>query len=90
MPHGETISATEFKARCLDILDRINRRELERVVVTKRGRVVAVLIPPEDEAAQVRQLHGFMRGTVVIPAATDLTEPTIDEPLLAEQGKLHR
>ncbi len=90
MPRSETISATEFKAKCLDILDRINRRELARVVVTKRGRVVAVLIPPEDDAAQIRRLHGFMRGTVVIPAGTDLTEPTIDEPLFAEQGKLHR
>jgi prevent-host-death family protein len=46
MPRSETISATEFNAQCLDILDRINRRELDRVVVTKRGRVVAVLIPP--------------------------------------------
>ena len=90
MARSETISATEFKAKCLDILDRINRRELERVVVTKRSRVVAVLIPPEHEAAQVQRLHGFMRGTVVIPAGIDLTEPTIDEPLFAEQGKLHR
>jgi len=90
MARSETISATEFKAKCLDILDRINRRELERVVVTKRSRPVAVLIPPEDEAAQVRHLHGFMRGMVIVPEGTDLTEPTIDEPLLAAKGKLHR
>lgn len=90
MPGTETVSATHFKAKCLDILDRINRRELGRVVVTKRGRVVAVLIPPEDEAAQVRRVHGFMRGTVMIPDGTDLAEPTLSEPLAAGRGKLHR
>jgi prevent-host-death family protein len=90
VPRSETISATEFKAKCLDILDRINRRELERMVVTKRGRVVAVLVRPEDQAAQVRRLHGFMRGSVVIPAGADLTAPTIDEALTAERGRLHR
>ena len=48
MPRSETINATEFKATCLDILDRIKRRELERMAVTKRGRVVAILVRPED------------------------------------------
>ena len=89
MPRSETISATEFKARCLDILDRINSRELERAVVTKRGRAVAVLVPPEDEAAQVRQLHGFLRGSVIVPAGADLTAPTVEQPLAAARGKLH-
>jgi prevent-host-death family protein len=85
----ETISATEFKAKCLDILDRIRSRELERVVITKRGQVVAVLTPPEDEAARVRQLHGFMRGTVIIPDDVDLTAPILDEPFTTEDGNLH-
>jgi hypothetical protein len=37
MARSRTLSATEFKAKCLDILDRIGRRELEEVVITKRG-----------------------------------------------------
>jgi antitoxin (DNA-binding transcriptional repressor) of toxin-antitoxin stability system len=89
MAGSETISATDFKAKCLEILDRISNRELERAVVTKRGRVVAVLVRPEDEADQIRRLHGFMRGSVVVPPGTDLTEPTVDEPFSAVRGKLH-
>lgn len=89
MPRSTTISATEFKAKCLDILDRINSRELERAVVTKRGRVVAVLVRPEDEAAQVRRLHGFLRGSVVIPTGADLTAPTVEDAFTAERGKPH-
>lgn len=89
MPATQTISATEFKVKCLDILDRIKSRELERVVITKRGRVVAVLVPPADEAAQVRQLHGFLRGSVIIPPDVDLTAPVLDEPFAAEEGDLY-
>jgi prevent-host-death family protein len=86
----ESISVTEFKAKCLDILDRVSRRELERVTVTKRGKVVAIVTPPETEAWRVRQLHGFMRGSVVTHQDIDLTKPILDEPFAAETGKLHR
>ena len=89
MAASETISATEFKAKCLEILDRISNRQLERAIVTKRGRPVAVLVRPEDEADEVHRLHGFMRGSVVVPAGIDLTAPTLDKPLSAGHGKLH-
>jgi prevent-host-death family protein len=75
MPATQTISASEFKAKCQDILDRLAGRTLERVVITKRGRVVAVLTPPEDPVAAVRQVHGFLRGSVSIPPGFDLTAP---------------
>lgn len=32
-------------------------------------------------------LHGFMRGSVIIPPDFDLTAPVIDEPLDAESGE---
>ena len=83
-----TITATEFKARCLEILDQLGERRLTRVSVTRRGRVVAVLTPPVEEAA-VRGLHGFLRGSVVVPGGVDLTAPILDEPLLAESGEIH-
>jgi antitoxin (DNA-binding transcriptional repressor) of toxin-antitoxin stability system len=89
MPCTQTISASEFKAKCLDILDRLADRTLERVVITKRGRVVATLLPPDDEAAAVRQVHGFLRGSVTIPPGYDLTAPVADEPFAAERGELH-
>jgi prevent-host-death family protein len=83
-----TISATEFKAKCLELLDRLAERKLTRIEVTKRGRVVAVLTPPE-EAGGFDQLYGFMEGSVVVPEGFDLTAPVIDEPLNAEQGRLY-
>lgn len=84
-----TISATEFKAKCLEILDQLGERRLSRVSVTKRGRVVAVLTPPTDGEAAVRGLHGFLRGSVVVPEGLDLTAPVLDEPLSAERGDVH-
>ena len=89
MPPTQTISASEFKAKCLDILDRLADRTLERVVITKRGRVVAMLTPPEDTVAAVRQVHGFLRGSVTIPPGFDLTAPVTDETFAAERGELH-
>jgi prevent-host-death family protein len=90
MTGTKTISATEFKAKCLDILDQVSRREVERVTVTKRGKVVAIVTPPETEASRVRQIHGFMRGSVVTHQDIDLTKPILDEPFEAETGKLRR
>lgn len=90
MATGEIIGAAEFKARCLEILDRLSAREVSRVTITKRGRPVAVLVPPEDAQDAVRQIHGFLRGSVVIPPGTDLTAPTLDEPFDAAGGRLHR
>jgi hypothetical protein len=35
-------------------------------------------------------LHGFLRGSVVIPPEVDLTAPITDEMFAAEKGKVHR
>ena len=40
--HMETINASDFQARCLEILDRVPATG-ERVVILKRGRPVAEL-----------------------------------------------
>ena len=90
MGKTRTISATEFKAKCLDILDRVRRRDWDRLVVTKRGVAVAVLVPPSADASEVQRLPGFMRGSVIIPPDVDLTAPVLDEPFAAEDGLLHR
>jgi antitoxin (DNA-binding transcriptional repressor) of toxin-antitoxin stability system len=86
----QTINASEFKAKCLNILDRLASHELDRVIITKRGQIVAVLTPPQAEPAAVADLYGCMRGSVVIPEGFDLTAPVLDEPLDAELGILHR
>jgi prevent-host-death family protein len=90
MDTTRTISATEFKAKCLDILDRVRRREWDRVVVTKRGVAVGVLVPPPVDATEVERLPGLLRGSVIIPPGVHLTAPVADEPFDAEQGALHR
>jgi len=45
------ISATEFKAKCLSLIDRVQSRG-ERITITKRGRVVAELVGKADDDAE--------------------------------------
>jgi antitoxin (DNA-binding transcriptional repressor) of toxin-antitoxin stability system len=70
--------AGEFKAKCLKILDDV-LRERETVYVTKRGRLVAAVIPPPDEAAAAPR---GLEGSVVFQ--DDLVSP-IDEPWEADR-----
>jgi antitoxin (DNA-binding transcriptional repressor) of toxin-antitoxin stability system len=86
----ETISVTDFKAKCLDILKRLGRRQLERVTVTRHGEVVAVITPPPSAAESIRAFHGSMKDRTIIPPGFDLTAPVLDEELDAERGILHR
>lgn len=88
MPTTQTISASEFKAKCVGILDRLDKHELDQVIITKRGRTVGVLTAPP--AATVQDLYGCMRGSVIIAEGYDLTQPVLGEPFDAEEGILHR
>lgn len=90
MTETTTISATEFKAKCLDLLDKVGRGELPQLVITKRGKPVAVVTAPPAEDIPIESLFGCMRGTVVIPPGVDLTEPFCDERFDAEDGILHQ
>jgi len=51
---------------------------------------MAVLMPPPGEAVEVEQLHGRLRGSVVVPPRLDLTAPIADEAVAADEGELHR
>jgi prevent-host-death family protein len=42
------VPAAEFKAKCLALIDRVRDRG-EAITITKRGRVVARLVPAGDE-----------------------------------------
>ena len=57
------IGATEFKAKCLELMDRVASRR-ETFVITKRGRPVARLVPIESEPR--RSILGCMVGKVAI------------------------
>ena len=89
MTQAPSFTATEFKAKCLDIFDQLAARKLTRVTVTKRGRVVAVLTPPDEPGDAAHRLYGCMAGTVVGPPGFDLTAPILDEPLRADEGEVH-
>ncbi|MFN8603990.1 MAG: type II toxin-antitoxin system Phd/YefM family antitoxin [Candidatus Binatia bacterium] len=76
-----TIKASEFKARCLAILDEVERTG-EPVVISKRGRPVAEVIRPRrsrrDRFPQ-DELRGTGRtlGDIISPAVpTDEWEAT--------------
>jgi prevent-host-death family protein len=65
-----TIRASEFKAKCLAILDEVERTG-ETVTILKRGRAVARLLPPVPAEGRYPQhaLFGTVRvvGDIVSP-----------------------
>lgn len=85
-----TIAASEFKAKCLDILKRLGEHSLTRVTVTRRGKPVAVMTPPGIDEATARAAFGSMAGTVKIAPGVDLTQPVFEGTMDAELGILHR
>ena len=58
----KTMGAAEFKAKCLRVIDEMNR-DHEPVTITKHGRPVAVLSPVGDVKA-AKSVFGAMKGTV--------------------------
>ena len=72
--HMVTINASDFKARCLAILDRVHETG-ERVVILKRGRPVAELTRATGGSEQYPQAE--LEGTVVI--LDDIVEPVFPE-----------
>ena len=76
---SEEIAAGEFKARCLRVLDEV-RRQRKQVVITKRGKPVAKLVPVNESP---ETFIGSMKGTMEIIG--DIVAP-IDEKWEADAG----
>ena len=70
----ETLNATDFKARCLAILDRVAQTG-ERVVILKRGQPVAELGPASRTRDTYPQLA--LKGTVTVVG--DIVGPAVPE-----------
>jgi prevent-host-death family protein len=67
------INAAEFKAKCLALLDQVGERG-EAITITKRGRVVARLVPAQDDGERPwERLRGKARWT------GDPFAPVLDE-----------
>ncbi len=58
MKTERSVAAGEFKAKCLELLDRV-ARDGDALVVTKRGRPVAKVVPVEPRVR--RPLRGSVR-----------------------------
>ena len=84
------ISAAKLMAKCIASMNEADSRQDGCPSVAKQGKVAAVLAPPPDHADATQPLHGFMRGSVLIPTGVDLTAPTLEEPLDAASGIMHR
>ena len=63
----------EFKAKCLGLLDEVQRQRKE-IVITKRGKPVAKLVPIKEQRRE--SFIGSMQGTMEIVG--DIISP-IDE-----------
>jgi prevent-host-death family protein len=68
----KTIPAGAFKARCLAIMDEVQAKR-EAIVITKRGKPVAKLVPVEKEKDDI---FGFMKGKLTVLG--DVVSPIID------------
>lgn len=64
----QTVASSIFKAQCLRILDDVERTGVA-VVVTKRGRPVARLVP------LVPEVGPSLRGSVTFAEGDDLLDP---------------
>jgi len=66
----ESVPAGEFKARCLSLLDKVARTR-RPLIVTKRGKPVAKVVPTETHK------HGKLLGSVKFHG--NIVDPIWDE-----------
>jgi prevent-host-death family protein len=52
----QTIKASEFKAKCLHLMDQVNQTN-EEIIITKNGKPVSRLVPYRKQADSLFGLH---------------------------------
>jgi prevent-host-death family protein len=68
----KTIAAGEFKARCLRLMDQV-RSSRTPVVITKRGKPIAKLVPVDEESRS--QVFDSLKGRIEILG--DIVSPVV-------------
>jgi prevent-host-death family protein len=68
-----TIAAGDFKARCLALMDEVEKTR-EPITITKRGKPVARVVP--IECPKEDDIFGFMTGKAEITG--DIVSPVFD------------
>jgi prevent-host-death family protein len=66
-----TMAASDFKARCLRVMDEVQARR-ESVLITKKGRPVARIVPAEKPREGI---FGCLKGIVQITG--DIEAPVV-------------
>jgi prevent-host-death family protein len=71
----EEVSISEFKAKCLALLEQVNKTK-RPLRITRHGKPVAEVVPPspvEDRAAWIGSMKGRMEilGDVISPASDE-------------------
>lgn len=66
----DEVSTSELKARCAEIIRRVERMRTP-VTLTKRGRPVARIVPMENDESP--DLFGFAKGSISVLG--DIVEP---------------
>jgi prevent-host-death family protein len=74
------MAAGAFKANCLAVMDEVQSKRIT-VVITKRGKPVAKLVPVESKSDDI---FGFLRGKIAITG--DIVSPALTEE---EWGNLY-
>jgi prevent-host-death family protein len=69
----KTMPAGAFKVHCLAVMDEVQSKR-ESVVITKRGKPVAKLVPLEKEKDDI---FGFFKGKGTIEIKGDIVSPII-------------
>ena len=70
---AKTIPAGQFKVHCLAIMDEVQAKR-QAVVITKRGKPVAKLVPVEQEKDDI---FGFLKGKGKIEIKGDIISPAL-------------
>lgn len=71
----EEVSISEFKAKCLALLDQVNKTK-KPLRITRHGRPVAEVVPPssvQDRSAWIGSMKGRMEilGDIISPASDE-------------------
>ena len=69
----EQVPAAQFKANCLQLMDKVAERRIP-IVITKRGKPIAKLVPLDDQPID---LFGYMAGSIKIIG--DIVSPIEEE-----------
>ena len=69
---GKMVPATEFKAKCLSLIDQM-QRDGQPLTITRRGKPSITLTAEQAAPLTIDSIFGCMKGTVTIHG--DLDEP---------------